>query len=196
VPVALAGTQRAFFLQAPLLARKMSSAGMGRTVMAPRTVAADAFLEHRRFVKRTLRYLGVPLADADDALQQVFMVVHRRSDEYARIERKQAWLASVSHLVSKNYHRGVRRARARRLDFAPEPALDTEELFARQEAGRLQLSFLAKLKVQERSAFYLAYVEGLTAREIARKLEVNMNTVYARLRYARLRFDKRLAGRG
>ncbi|HKQ71472.1 MAG TPA: sigma factor, partial [Polyangiaceae bacterium] len=39
---------------------------------------AGLFAEHADFVWRSLRRLGVPHADADDAVQEVFLVVHRR----------------------------------------------------------------------------------------------------------------------
>ncbi|HXK20478.1 MAG TPA: sigma factor, partial [Polyangiaceae bacterium] len=43
---------------------------------------ARVFSEHADFVWRSLRRLGVPSADVDDALQEVFLVVHRRIAEY------------------------------------------------------------------------------------------------------------------
>ncbi len=41
--------------------------------------------------------------------------------------------------------------------------------------------------------FYLSDIEGLTAPEIATALDVNLNTVYGRLRLARKRFERALA---
>jgi len=159
------------------------------------TQLACAYGQHGRFVKRTLRRFGVSYSDADDAVQQVFLVVHRRFDEYLDVRLKRAWLFSVSKLVSRNYHRGLRRERAHFLAFVTAPTPDVEELLLRRERARQVVTFLDSLAECERLPFYLANFEGLTAREIAAELDMNMNTVYTRLRRARLLFEKGLASR-
>jgi len=156
---------------------------------------AAVYAQYQSFVKRSVRRLGVTPADADDAVQQVFLVVHRRLDQYLGIRTKRGWLFSISRLVSNNYRRGLRRARAHTSDLVFEPVPDAEQLLAQLEARRLLDRFLDDLKEPERSAFYLSHFEGFTAPEIAKELSVNMNTVYthlrnARLRAARLRFDR------
>jgi RNA polymerase sigma-70 factor (ECF subfamily) len=55
--------------------------------------------------------------------------------------------------------------------------------------------FFDELDESQRMVFYLADVEGLTAPEIAQALGVKLNTVYGRLRIARLRFERKLAAR-
>jgi RNA polymerase sigma-70 factor, ECF subfamily len=154
---------------------------------------ARVFAEHAYFVKRSLRRLGITACDADDALQQVFLVVARRFDEYLAVGSKRGWLFGVSELVSRNYHRGRRRALRRHRWLVALPAFDLEEVLRRREAVRIVSKFLEGLKESERAAFYLADVEGLTAKEIAVELDVNMNTIYSRLRAARRRFNTVLA---
>jgi RNA polymerase sigma-70 factor, ECF subfamily len=44
--------------------------------------------------------------------------------------------------------------------------------------------------------FVLAEIEGMTAPEIAAALHINVNTVYSRLRAARLRLEQELDGHG
>ncbi len=153
----------------------------------------EVFADHAYFVKRSLRRLGVTPADTDDALQQVFLVVTRRFAEYLAVDSKRGWLFNVSELVSRNYHRGQRRARERHRWLVALPAFDLEEVLRRREAGRIVSKFLNGLKESERAAFYLADIEGLTAKEIAVELDVNMNTIYTRLRAARRRFNTVLA---
>jgi RNA polymerase sigma-70 factor, ECF subfamily len=157
---------------------------------------SEAYEQYQRYVKRTLRRLGVTAADADDAAQQVFMVVHRRLDEYRDVRTKRAWLFTISRLVSCNYHRGVRRARSHLHDFPPPPRTDLEDLFAHLEARRLLHDFVQALREKERAPFYLAHFEDFSAPEIAVRLGTNVNTIYARLRKARLLFERTLAGRG
>ena len=54
-------------------------------------------------------------------------------------------------------------------------------------------SFLDELDEPQRIVFYLADIEGLTAPEIVAAVGVNLNTVYARLRLARKRFERAMA---
>ena len=66
---------------------------------------------------------------------------------------------------------------------------------ARREAETLVSAFLDELEEPQRLVFYLSDIEGLTAPEIAASLDVNLNTVYGRLRQARKRFEVALAQR-
>ena len=54
-------------------------------------------------------------------------------------------------------------------------------------------NLLELLDPDKRRVFLLAEVEGMTAPEIAAAEGVNLNTVYARLRAARMRFEKAIA---
>ena len=50
----------------------------------------ELFEEHSAFVCRSLRRLGVADADVDDMLQEVFLVVHQRLDDYEERNRARA----------------------------------------------------------------------------------------------------------
>jgi RNA polymerase sigma-70 factor, ECF subfamily len=157
---------------------------------------ARVFSDHSDFVWRSLRRLGVPSVDVDDALQEVFLVVYRRLAEYEDRGLMRAWLFSISRQVSSHYHRGAKRAEARHRGLVVSTtAPDLEEVLARREAEKLVSDFLDELEEPQRLVFYLSDIEGLTAPEIASALETNLNTVYGRLRSARKRFELVLAGR-
>lgn len=174
----------------------MSEAASRRPESPAAAQIAQIFAEHADFVWRSLRRLGVPAADVDDALQEVFLVVHRRLAEYEDRGLMRAWLFSIGRQVSSHYHRGVRRSEERHRG-APVSAVsrDPEEAFERREAERFVSEFLEGLDESRRFVFYLSDVEGLTAPEIASALDVNLNTVYGRLRQARTRFEAALAER-
>jgi RNA polymerase sigma-70 factor (ECF subfamily) len=151
---------------------------------------ARIFSDQADFVWRSLRRLGVPIADVDDAVQEVFLVVYRRIADYEDRGFMRAWLFSISRQVSSHYHRGVKRAEERQRGIVVGvTAPDVEEIVARREAEELVNSFLDELKEPQRSVFYLSDIEGLTVPEIAAALDVNLNTVYGRLRQARKRFE-------
>ena len=156
---------------------------------------AEVFSVHADFVWRSLRQqLGVRGVDIDDAVQEVFVVVSRRLSEYEDRGLMRAWLFSISRQVARHYHRATTRAESRRRRLVVDVAApNVEEMMARREAEDLVSEFLDELEEPQRLVFHLADIEGLTAPEIAASLGVNLNTVYARLRSARKRFERVLA---
>lgn len=147
-----------------------------------------AFEQYREFVRRSLVMHGVESADVDDATQQVFLVTYRRLDDYRQVDKKVPWLFVVSKLVAQNYRRALRRSRARALRYlAPPPTTLEETLLQRAAARELEL-VLERLDERDRAVFLHADMEGLSAREIAAELRMNVNTVYTRLRSARQQF--------
>ncbi|HKU39947.1 MAG TPA: sigma-70 family RNA polymerase sigma factor, partial [Polyangiales bacterium] len=86
------------------------------------TAALDAqlaklFEQHADFVHRALQRLGVPSADVDDSLQEVFLVVARRLDSYVERGAMRAWLFVIARQVALH----VVRARRRRPPETPPP---------------------------------------------------------------------------
>jgi len=173
----------------------MSEAAVRQDESQAAVKVTQVFAEHADFVWRSLRRLGVAAADVDDALQEVFLVVHRRIAQYEERGLVRAWLFSISRQVSSHYHRGVKRSESRHRGLLLGSPTDPEELVARREAEQLVGSFLDGLDEAQRLVFCLADIEGLTAPEIAAALDVNLNTVYGRLRQARKRFELLLAER-
>jgi RNA polymerase sigma-70 factor (ECF subfamily) len=165
---------------------------MIRAVYLPNNDArlARIFSEQADFVWRSLRRLGVPAADVDDAVQEVFLVVHRRISEYEDRGLLRAWLFSISRQISSHYHRSIKRSEDRHRGLVVSTtAPDLEEVLARREAEQLVNAFLEQLEEPQRMVFYLSDIEGMTAPEIAAALDMNLNTVYGRQRQTRKRFE-------
>ncbi len=148
------------------------------------------------FVWRSLRRLGVAPASIDDAVQEVFLVVHRRLPEFEGRSSIKTWLFAIALRVAKDQKRTLRRKGGHEpldlqlADGGPSPA----EALAQVEALRVIDRLLTKLDDDKRNVFVLAEIEQLTAPEIAEALAVNVNTVYSRLRAARKEFEAALAG--
>jgi RNA polymerase sigma-70 factor (ECF subfamily) len=154
------------------------------------------FSEQANFVWRSLRRLGVAAADADDALQEVFLVVFRRIPDYQDRGLLRPWLFAISRQVASHYHRGNKRTETRYQRLVLDTVgTDIEESVARREAEDVVRSFLDELDEPQRMVFYLSDIEGMSAPEIAQALGVNLNTVYARIRLARKRFEREVARR-
>jgi RNA polymerase sigma-70 factor (ECF subfamily) len=155
---------------------------------------AQLYREQFEFVWRMLLHFGVPVAVVEDAVQDVFVVVHRRwADRYAHVSVR-SWLCGISRRVASDHRRKLSR-HERKLEALPRPGPDRElerELVGRQLMSALE-QVLAKLDPARREVFVLAEVEGMTAREISEAVGTNPNTVAARLRAARIHVSTALA---
>lgn len=152
----------------------------------------EIYDQHFHFVWRCLRRLGVVAADLDDAVQDVFVVVHRRLCDFDGYGTVKGWLFAIAFRVSKIYRR--RNAR-RALDVAADDlALSgnlgspEEARCAMQAAERIQ-RILEQLDDDKRAVLVMSEFEEMQAPEIAAVLSIPINTVYSRLRLARDAFE-------
>lgn len=158
------------------------------------TSAADrefeaVYREHVGFVWRNLRRLGVPEPEIEDAAHEVFLVVLRRLPQFDGSAAITTWLYAITRGIASNRRRGDLR-RQRRHAEAPEPgpAEGPGEWLERSQAAATVARFLASLTPEQRVVFELFEIEGLRAHEVGAALDLNVNTVYTRLRAARARF--------
>ncbi len=159
----------------------------------------DIYARHAAFVFRNLRRLGVPERHLDDAVQDVFVVVHRRLTEFEGRSAVTTWLFAIVLGVGRNYRRSHRRhaAEAPGGDDPDEligaPAERPDRRAEQAQAVRVLCTLLDELDEDKREAFVLSQLEGMTAPEISEALGVNVNTVYARIRAATKAFEQAVA---
>lgn len=160
-------------------------------------VSADfeaVYEAHFEFVWRALRRLGVDEDATRDAVQDVFLVVHRRLGGFEGRSSLQTWLYGIALRVARDH----RRRRARKGGLEPldrefvDPAASPAEHASRGEAWRILDRILDELGEDKREIFVLAEVGELSVPEIAELLELNLNTAYSRLRAARSAFEAAL----
>lgn len=165
---------------------------------------AELFRTQASFVWRVVRRFGVPDADAEDAVQEVFLVVADRLDSYEERGSLRAWLVAIARQVAQHEQRArfrrERKARAAHLfEVSAISAMSARPLQQHalecNEAATFVNKFLSALHPDQAMVFFLAEIEGLTAPEIAGALQTNLNTVYGRLRLARKRFEACVAQR-
>jgi len=157
--------------------------------------------EHVDFLWRSARRLGVDQDSADDVVQQVFMVVHRRLAEFEGRASLKSWLFAVLLRVVQDHRRSLRRKIPHLAGEPTDPdvlaasarASDPYEALSRAEASRLINQLLESLDEERRVVFVMAEVEQMTPAEIAEALEVDAKVVYARLRAARADFEQAAA---
>jgi RNA polymerase sigma-70 factor, ECF subfamily len=167
---------------------------------APLDELARIYLAEVPFVWKRLRRLGVAERDLADAVHDVFVIVHRHLARYDRSRPLRPWLAGISVRVAIKHHRGAQQRRVvleevEQADERGGPDLRLEE----REARDLVLAALDELPLEQRTVLVLKELDGFTMPEIAELLDAPLNTLYSRLRLARLRFSsaaQRLRGRG
>lgn len=143
------------------------------------------------FVWRCVRRLGVPESAVDDAVQDVFVVVYRRLDDFEQRSSIRTWLFGIALRVVKTHRRTARRKGADALEHEPVADGPTPEAnSARREALRTLDEILEGMDDDKRAVFVMAELEQMTAPEIAEVTDTKLNTVYSRLRAARKAFDE------
>lgn len=176
------------------------------SVLEPRTVEhaaayvplafEDVYRAELGFVWRSAKRLGLRDAGLDDAVQEVFVVVHRRLAEFEGRSSLRTWLFGITLRVVRDHRRSARRR-------DPGPPVDPDTLRAngggpaesaeKAEAVRLLHALLDELDDERREVFVMAELEQMPMPEIAEALGINVNTAYARLRTARHEFEQALA---
>jgi RNA polymerase sigma-70 factor (ECF subfamily) len=143
--------------------------------------------EHFDFVWRTVRRLGVAPGSVDDVTQEVFLVAHRKLDDWQPIGSLRAWLFGIARRVAKDQRRAAERHRrplAPEAQFGGAP-LDPQKTAETHQVFALVETFLGNLDEERQEIFFLGLVEGLPISEVAESLNLNPNTVYSRVRVLR-----------
>lgn len=160
------------------------------------------YREERGFVLRVVQRHGVPSDEAEDAVQEVFVVLYSRLHELEPGEGLRLWLRAVARRVCSNHRRGIARRRwaatpgSERVD--PDSLVDPrqrppDETLLQMQVRRMLTSAITRLDEEKRTVFVLSEIEGKTANEIAGLVRVSPNTVSSRLRAARQRLAHSLA---
>jgi RNA polymerase sigma-70 factor, ECF subfamily len=146
------------------------------------------------FVFRTMKHLGVPRDQIEDAVQDVFLVVLRRLSDFEGRSTVRTWIYGIAIRVARDHMRKAKRRLRQEplpLHLAATRPTPLEEA-AQAERVRILQEILATLSDEKRAVFVLADIEGLTVPEVAAVLDVKLNTVYSRLRLARADVAKAL----
>ena len=146
-----------------------------------------AIHQNRRLVCRNLQRLGVPVADVEDAAQDVFIVFSRRIDEIER-ERERAFLLGTATLVALSRSRSLRRRREQERELFHEHALPIPTPEELQEARERLCTFerlLGSLRAESRALLTQVDLEDVPRGMLAKNLGLPLGTVQSRLTRAR-----------
>lgn len=148
------------------------------------------------FAWRSARRLGVVDALLDDAVQDVFIVVHRRLADFEGRSSVKSWIFGIARRVAADYRRRASRKDRGKVSadgLADANGLGPVERAQRSEAIELLYEMLDGLDELKREVFILAELEEMTVPEIAEAIDANVNTVYSRLRAARQAFERQVS---
>jgi RNA polymerase sigma-70 factor (ECF subfamily) len=146
------------------------------------------------FVWRSLRRLGVRDASLKDAVQDVFLVVHRRLGAFEDRAQVRTWLFRICMRTAKDQRR---RAHTRHevlddasLDLQVAPGKSAVETVEAHENLALFDAAVERLQLEQRAVFILFELEEMTGERIAECLQIPLGTVYSRLRLGREAFRR------
>jgi RNA polymerase sigma-70 factor (ECF subfamily) len=157
----------------------------------------EIYEKHADFVWRCLRRQGVPPDDASDAIQEVFLTVHRTLASFEGRSSLPTWLFTICRSVARD-----RRERAHRRHEVPAAEQLGQDVDERADASarlehnaRLSLlgTILLGMEPDLRDVFVLYEIEDMTGEEIGQALSVPLGTVYSRLQVARAAFKSEVA---
>ena len=180
--------------------------GAGQALQRPDWTFESLYRAHARTVARwALRLLG-PKGDAEDVVQEVFLVAQRRLHEFRGEAEITTWLYEITVRIAQRWRRrarwwmwvtgrGQNPGRGRLLDrFVPpaEMSTDPHALLEARERTVLLYQWLDELSESQRTTFILFELEGLSGEEVAKVTGASVATVWVRLSRARRVFVERM----
>ena len=141
--------------------------------------------------------MGISRADVGDAMQDVFLVVHRELPNFEGRSALGTWLFTICRTVAAKRRRQYRREREA---VAGDDTEDVVDLSAdvgrtaeRNQDLRLLDAILKLLDANQRNVFILFELEKMSGEAISQALDIPLGTVYSRLQLARNTFRQALA---
>jgi len=178
--------------------RKLAVARPAPLPVRTRASFGDLFREHVHFIARSLRRLGVPPSDVEDAVQEVFVIASQKM-ELILEGAERSFLYGTAMRVASNARRVDQRAQARRSDVPldhdsadVDPSPSAEDLIGQREARATLDAVLETMSVEMRAVFTLFELEEMTTSEIAALLDVPIGTVSSRLSRSREQFERQV----
>jgi len=181
--------------------------------LAERVQAGDAqafealFDRYGEMIRRHLAHIVRNEAAAQDLVQEVFLRVWTRAEQWDGRGAFKAWLYRIATNLAFNYLRSVRRRREQPLEIADDPGKDEEaglvpawmvdasalgpdaslELAERSELFR---RLVERLPAEKREVFRLVHQMEMSIRDAADELGIPEGTIKSRLHYAKKRLAR------
>lgn len=148
------------------------------------------FDRHAADVRRFIGRLGVGLGELDDLTQGTFLLAIDVAGGFRGEASARAWLLGLAANLVRRRRRSVARLTARLAAWARErttdpPAITPERSCASREQLETARRALERLSPKKREIFVMVVLEGVSAADAARALDIPVGTVFTRLHHAR-----------
>jgi RNA polymerase sigma-70 factor (ECF subfamily) len=159
---------------------------------------AESLERQNRFVADNLRRIFVQIYrivgnvdDAQDLTQETFIKALQRQDQLKDELKATHWLSRIATNTALDFLRRHGRVQFCELDSAPQTSGENpEQMVLRSEHHEYLADGLRLLSARERAALLLRDVEGLSAEEVAKRLDCSKATVRSHIANARTKFRR------
>ena len=159
----------------------------------------ELYIRHSAMVKDAMMRFcpEISIAEAEEMVQDVFLVLNRKAAKYREQEKFKAWLYGIAVKTVSSWRRTYW-LRRKLLDRHDNKHVGIAVRNTRNPAHDMEVrdtltQGLEKLTAGQRDVLFLHAVEGFTGEEIARILGIRPKTVWTRLHRARQRMLEELA---
>ena len=169
------------------------------TTVAAAGATEALFREHGAAVLRWARALGGPRLEADEVVQEVFLIAHQGLGRFRGESSATTWLFGITANVVRGLRRRARHRRWLRgsadetAGELPATTAAAPEVIAQQEARERVYAVLNRMSEKYRTVLILFELEERPAAEIAELMGAKVGTVCVWLHRARADFLKRLS---
>ena len=148
------------------------------------------YREYAGFVYNVALRIAGNRQDADEITQDVFIKMYRNLKNFRFSSSFKTWLYRIAVNTALNYRKKELkqqeyRARLEHNSETEITSFQSNDLEDKEENKHQADEFLAQLSADQRTCVVLRNVEGMSYKEIADVLKININTVRTRLKRAR-----------
>jgi RNA polymerase sigma-70 factor (ECF subfamily) len=157
--------------------------------VAVRSDCLGAFQREFDYLCRTLRRLGVPASDIEDVAHEVFLVLHRRWEDYDPACALRPWLFGIAFRVAASHRRRSAREVPHGWLDIEDSGREPEQAVAAAQARTIVLAALEEVPLARRAVLVMHDLDDASMHDIATALSIPLFTAYSRLRKARKEFE-------
>ena len=144
-------------------------------------IVMEVFEEFRTPLLRYALSFGLPVHDAEEIVQEVFLALFRHLQAAGSRKNLRGWIFRVTHNLAVKQRTGNRRWQSRiasegNVEERSDPSPNPEECMSTAQRQRRMLAVVDALSVADRSCLHLR-AEGLRYREIAGALGMSLGAV-------------------